>query len=105
MWARIRPLVPSLECVPHLRPQLRGAQVQINETAWPVLAAVDGQRNVQDLADYLGYATIDVAHALHELLDRGLITLETPHARSFVAPEPTPVSGFFGRLLAGQAQK
>ena len=49
-WARIRAFIPNIECVPALRGVPAANQIHISETVWPVLSAVDGRRNVVEVA-------------------------------------------------------
>jgi hypothetical protein len=101
-----------LAWVPALRSAAGADHIHINETTWPVLAAVDGQRSVAEIADDLGFAPLDVCVALVNLLDQGLITL-MPARLAPLAPRSLPSQsstesarsgpGFFDRMLA-QAQ-
>ncbi|MEN9938608.1 MAG: hypothetical protein RLZZ387_5187 [Chloroflexota bacterium] len=105
VWAGLRPYIPGLDWVPVLRSIPAGDQVHISEVAWPVLSAVDGQRSVLGIGEYLSLSNVEVCQALVGLLRQRLIILQPP-------PEPpeTPVSGageaaqgeggFFERLIA-----
>jgi Domain of unknown function (DUF4388) len=122
-WLSVRERIPSIECVPALREAPAIGQVQISEMAWPVLAAIDGQRTVQQIAEHLNLVVLDCCLALVFLIDRGLITLQPPRQqfkkpelKRLVLPtaEPTPeaqatsagataanpAGGFLERLLA-----
>jgi hypothetical protein len=112
LWRSVRPRIPNLAWVPALRSAAGAEHIHINETTWPVLAAVDGRRSVAEIADDLGFAPIDVCVALASLLDQGLITMMparlAPLAPRSPAPQPSAEStrsapGFFDRMLA-QAQ-
>ena len=103
VWLRLRPRIPSLSWVPALCSTAGTEQVHIGEGVWPVLSAVDGQRNVAAIAQELGLAPIDVCVALVSLLDQGLITIKPPRPAPL---QPRPVAppaatGFFERLIAG----
>jgi hypothetical protein len=84
-WARIRAFIPNLECVPALRDTPAANQIHIRETAWPLLSAVDGRRNVIEIAAYLNLVQLDACVALADLLEQGLIEIR----RSFAAPAGT----------------
>jgi hypothetical protein len=112
LWATVRPRIPNLAWIPALRTAAGADHIHINETTWPVLAAVDGQRSVADIADDLGFAPLDVCVALVNLLDQGLITMMPARlaplgARSLPsqssAESPRSAPGFLDRMLA-QAQ-
>jgi hypothetical protein len=77
-WLSVRGCIPSMDCVPALRDAPSIGQVQISEAAWPVLAAIDGQRTVQQIAEHLNLVLLDCCLALVFLIDRGLITVQPP---------------------------
>jgi hypothetical protein len=113
LWQSVRPRIPNLAWVPVLRTAAGADHIHINETTWPVLAAVDGQRSVADIADDLGFAPLDVCVALVNLLDQGLITMMPARLaplgpRSLPSQSKTEPSrsgpGFLDRMLA-QAQQ
>ena len=122
-WLSIRQHIPSMDCVPALCDAPAIGQVQISEMAWPVLAAIDGQRTVQQIAEHLNLVLLDCCLALVFLIDRSLITvlpprqqLKKPKLKRLVVPaaeaapeaeatsagaaESHPPSGFLERLLA-----
>jgi len=118
-WARIRTCIPNLECVPALRDTPAASQIHIRETVWPLLSAVDGQRNVIEIAKYLNLVQLDACVALADLVEQGLIEIRhsfaTPTSTLFAAPSaagppkaspqppaaaPRSRSGFLERLLA-----
>ena len=115
-WSRVRALLPNMECVPALRGAPAANQIHISETVWPVLSAVDGQRNVSEIATYLNLVLLDACIALADLIEQGLIEIRhTPvaPAGSLFAPsvarqapparaegETRSTAGFLERLLA-----
>jgi hypothetical protein len=112
LWSSVRPRIPNLAWVPALRTAAGADHIHINETTWPVLAAVDGRRSVAEIADDLGFAPLDVCVALVNLLDQSLITMMPARlaplgGRSSSAQSDAEASrsgpGFFDRILA-QAQ-
>jgi hypothetical protein len=118
-WLRIRSFIPNLACIPTLRGTPAATRIHISETVWPVLAAVDGQRNVVEIAAYLNLVLLDACVALADLVDQGLIeirrVLVVPSSTLFAPPtavgpekasarprevdSPT-TAGFLERLLA-----
>jgi hypothetical protein len=118
-WARIRAFIPNLECVPALLGTPTANQIHIRETVWPLLSAVDGRRNVIEIAKYLNLVQLDACVALADLVEQGLIeirrSLAGPTSTLFAPPtaagpqtaspqpsdaEPRSTSGFLERLLA-----
>lgn len=102
-WASVRPRIPSLSWVPTLCSKIGAEQIHISEDIWPVLSAVDSQRDVSMIAEHLCIAPIDVCVALVSLLDQGLIAIKPPRPaalepRPYAQPAP---AGFLERLLAG----
>jgi hypothetical protein len=77
-WLGVRKHIPSMECIPALRDAPAIGQVQISEMAWPVLAVIDGQRTVQQIAEHLNLVLLDCCLALIFLIDRSLITIQPP---------------------------
>lgn len=108
-WLRVRPRIPNLRCVPVLRSNVGAEHIHISENTWPMLAAVDGERSVEAIAQTLGMAPLDVCVALLSLLDQELITIKSP-LPGLLKPRPLPSEakpdtaqsgvGFFDRLLA-----
>jgi hypothetical protein len=96
-WARIRTFIPNLECIPALRGAPAANQIHISETVWPVLSAVDGQRNVAEIAEYLNLVLLDACVALADLIEQGLIEVR----RSLAAPAGT----LFAPFTAARAPK
>jgi Domain of unknown function (DUF4388) len=118
-WARVRAFMPNMDCVPLLCGAPAANQIHISETVWPVLSAVDGRRNVSEIATYLNLVLLDACVALADLVEQGLIEIHRPRvapADSLFAPrapaaaaqapprqrepEPRSTPGFLERLLA-----
>jgi uncharacterized protein DUF4388 len=108
LWSGVRQRIASVDHVPALVGNTtRG--VHIDETVWPVLAAVDSERSIREIADYLNWMPLDTCIALAKLLDQEIITLLHPRPRRLeprpLPPAPpttdrAPSSGFLERLLA-----
>jgi hypothetical protein len=115
-WSRIRAFIPNLECIPALRGTPSANQIHISETVWPVLAAVDGQRNVSEIAGFLNLVLLDACVALADMIEQGLIEIRrpalVPPGSLFAPPATRPApsaapeaetrtsAGFLERLLA-----
>jgi len=127
-WLSVRERIPSMECVPALCDAPAIGQVQISEMVWPVLAAIDGQRTVRQIAEHLNLVLLDCCLALLILLDRDLIAIRPPRPQLHTpkikrlpslavpgtppaepaqpAPENSaPAGGFLERLLAEAQSK
>jgi hypothetical protein len=91
-WSRIEARIPHLGVVPRIKPAEDGAGAPLDLVPfeWEVLAAVDGQRSVRDLADAVGRSDFDVARTIYGLASAGIILLEDV--------EPAPV-----RMIAAPA--
>jgi hypothetical protein len=129
LWARVRKYIPSMDWVPALRGAPTADHIHIREAAWPVLAAIDGQRSVTAVADHLNLVVLDACDALADLIEQGLIEIRPPRAALTSTlfapptaspptsgtqsaapeprePEPRSTAGFLERLLAdAQAQE
>ena len=93
-WLRVRSFIPNTDCVPTLRGAPAANQIHISETVWPVLAAVDGRRNVSEIAVYLNLVLLDACVALADLVEQGLIDIQRPRA--------VPTSALFAPPTAAQ---
>jgi hypothetical protein len=78
-WITIRARIPSADAVPALRQVPSSNQIQISEATWPVLAAVDGQRTIAEIASH-------TCVALLALIDGGLVALHTPFTSTLTRP-------------------
>jgi hypothetical protein len=104
LWSQVRPYLPSLEWVPVLCENSTEEQVRLDQTHWPALATVDGQRSVAEIAALLGYEPLEVAVALSDLIARGLVLVEPP-ARRGLGPVsvPAPEGDFLERLVGDRS--
>lgn len=97
-WLRVQRLIPSFEAVPVLT-QASTATVLIPEASWRILAAIDGQQSINGVAQTLGYVPLDVAAALCDLIEQGVVRL-VPGSRGQTAQVLNDDKGFLGRLMA-----
>ena len=104
--------------------------VRISATIWPVLAMVDGQHSVVEIATALGHEPLEVGLTLSQLIARGLVNLKPPQRTTTQAPaspltpperpnQPLPAAsgrrtsikdsesfgGFFEWLLTGRSEE
>jgi len=73
LWAKIRASIPAPGAVVRMLPHIEQDELTITRATWRVLATIDGQRTVADLVDLLGDGEFEVSHALHRLVEAGLI--------------------------------
>ena len=83
-WSRIQSRIAHAGVVPRLAPPLSSESGSLTLTPfeWRVLAASDGERDVQAIAVSLGEAEFDVARALFGLSSAGVVLLRDPALES-----------------------
>jgi Domain of unknown function (DUF4388)/Tetratricopeptide repeat len=87
-WSRIGSKVSHLGLVPRLPDQNgTGSPLDLVPFEWEVLAAVDGQRDLHELAEVLGRSEFEVARTVYGLTAAGVVVLGDP-ARPGLEPEP-----------------
>jgi hypothetical protein len=99
-WSRIESKVPHVGVVPTLPPleQQTGARLDLAPFEWELLAAVDGSRDLRDLADVLGRSELEVARTVYGLTSAGVLAVADPSAGA-VALGPDPLLDEARRLL------
>lgn len=105
-WRQVRPYVPHLDLTPSLLMTREAALRRIGPAHQPVLAAIDGQASLRQIAADLGWAAIDIAEAAVQMTVDSVIDLRSPRAGA--APEAPPEGqhpgGIFDRIRPrGQA--
>ncbi len=94
-WARIETKIPHLGVVPRLKASDQGAvgPLDLVPFEWEVLAAVDGQRDLRDIAEELGRSEFDVARTIYGLTAAGVVELDglrPGSIQSSTAERPAP---------------
>lgn len=92
-WARIADLVPHARVVPTfgaVEPQ-QLPLLHLAAHEWELLTRIDGQRDVQRLAELLGRDVVQVATLVHRLIGTGLLALHDPGQAVRVHPTPPAV--------------
>jgi uncharacterized protein DUF4388 len=87
---RVRPYIPSLDWVPVLCASNSRDGVRISATIWPVLAMIDGQCSVAEIAAALGHEPLEIGLTLSQLIARGLVNLKPPQRTTAQAPASPP---------------
>jgi hypothetical protein len=81
-WTRLESKVPSPEAIPILAPASdSGTQLDLKADEWEVLAEVDGERDVRQLAADLGRSEFDVAKIIYGLVSTGVVHVNEQHSR------------------------
>jgi tetratricopeptide (TPR) repeat protein len=100
-WTQLETRVPSIEAVPVLAPvEDRDApQLDLRPEEWEVLAEIDGERDIRQLAANLGRSSFDVAKTVFGLSRVGVVEVRELPGR---LPEPEVRAGIeeVRRLLA-----
>ena len=78
-WSHMRGVIPHVGVVPVLAPGAGdGGQLDLVPAEWEVLAAVDGIRDVRQIADDLQRSEFDTARTIFGLHATGVVALEDP---------------------------
>lgn len=85
-WDELRDVIPSLDAHPRLRGEI-AEPITLRPGEWQLIAAVDGRRSVQDVADRTRQGALDVCRALAALVERGAVQIDPPRPRSPIAEE------------------
>ena len=99
-WSRIESRVPHLGVVPALATLESGgpaAQLDLHPSEWEVLAEVDGERDLRQVAAALSVSEFDVARTVFGLVTTGVVELRDPVA---VRQSRTSIGDDAGALLA-----
>jgi tetratricopeptide (TPR) repeat protein len=102
-WSRIEKKITHLGLVPRLAPVVdSAAPLDLLPAEWEILAIIDGERSVRDLAAGLGRPEFEIARTLFGLATAGIIVLEDPARRaveSIAAAELPILLGEVDQLL------
>ncbi len=89
-WGAIEEVVPDLDSPWRMVPQLDQESVQLSDSAWRFLAAMEGKASVGAIADRLGFTSFQAARTMAELARTRLVQPAT-EAVTPTAPE-SPVA-------------
>lgn len=106
-WRQLRPYLPHLELVPALLVAPEAAARRVPQGHQPILAAIDGQRNLHQLALVVGWAEIDLAEGIVQMTVDGLLDLRGQRQSTQSGPTPEALhqaGGLFDRLRAHSAR-
>jgi hypothetical protein len=77
-WHDVRRVIPDLDAVPSFRPGATGAQTSLEPDEFTLLASIDGERSVRELADDLGYGHFEAARIVYGLTLLGIVEVALP---------------------------
>jgi tetratricopeptide (TPR) repeat protein len=82
-WARLESRVPGPEAVPALAPgnEREATPLELRSDEWEVLAEIDGDRDVRQIAADLGRSAFDVAKTIYGLISTGVVEVTERHGR------------------------
>jgi tetratricopeptide (TPR) repeat protein len=82
-WSRLESKVPSPEAVPALAPASERdvTPLELSAEEWEVLAEVDGERDVRQIAADLGRSSFDIGKTLYGLVAAGIVQVQEQHQR------------------------
>jgi hypothetical protein len=81
-WRVLSKKIPSLDRVPRFRvPEGKQGQINLNTQEWLILSKIDGQADIETIAERLNLSTFEVAKLLYGLVTMGLIVLDAPAPR------------------------
>jgi hypothetical protein len=94
-WRQIRPYVPSLDYIPNLLLSPEVAIRRVNVAHTQLLHAIDGRSNLRALAAATGWAQVDVAEAIVQMILDGFVEIRTAQApaKADGARAPAPRAG------------
>ncbi|HEX6535377.1 MAG TPA: DUF4388 domain-containing protein [Gemmatimonadaceae bacterium] len=110
-WSRIEGKIPSLAVVPVLAP-VEGdhpALLDLLPNEWEVLAQIDGERDLRDIASALARSDFEVAKIAYGLVTTGVVELEAaeaaPSAASSAAVALAHLEAARTALRAGELER
>jgi tetratricopeptide (TPR) repeat protein len=82
-WSRLQTRVPNPEAIPALAPASERdvTPLELTSEEWEILAVVDGERDVRQIAADLGRSTFDIGKTLYGMVAAGIVTVQERHTR------------------------
>jgi tetratricopeptide (TPR) repeat protein len=106
-WTRLESKVPSPEAVPALSEgtEREMTPLDLRSEEWEVLAEIDGERDVRQLAADLGRSAFDVAKTVYGLVSTGVVEVLERQGRIPELELQRAVSAVDGLLRAGKGDE
>lgn len=89
LMQQIRPFIPGLAWQPVLRAEGGKNGVRLPADAWPLIAAIDGQRSITEIAAFLDYDRNNTALAFVWLAKRALVSFRPPRRHVVIRQLPS----------------
>lgn len=82
-WTRLESKVPGPDAVPALAAgnEREATPLELRADEWEVLAQIDGQRDVRQIAADLGRSAFDIAKVVYGLVSTGVLEITERHVR------------------------
>ena len=101
-WQQIEAVIPSMDLRPRVVPELAGGPVTIDADSWRFLVSVDGRRNLHALARKLSLSRFEARRRTKQLLDLGLVEIDTDQPRTSIPHDPADEAEPGTRRSAGR---
>lgn len=99
-WTRLESKVAGAEAIPTLAPGKEGEStpIELRPEEWEVLAEIDGERDIGQIAADLGRSSFAIAKTIYGLVSMGVVQVQERHA-AMSQPEVQRAIGEVDRLL------
>jgi hypothetical protein len=77
-WDELSRVIPDLDAVPSFARDAASATAGLEADEFAVLASIDGQRTIRELAEDLGYGEFEAARIVYALTLLGIVEIELP---------------------------
>ena len=83
-WSRLEPKIPSLDVIPMLAhaDDVDPGPLDLHPDEWEVLAEIDGERDLRQIAANLGRSSFDVAKIVYGLVTTGIVEVDDRPVRA-----------------------
>jgi tetratricopeptide (TPR) repeat protein len=77
-WTRLESKIPGTEAIPSLAPTKEGeaSPLELRPEEWEVLAEIDGERDLGQIAADLGRSSFDIARTIYGLVSMGVVQVQ-----------------------------
>jgi tetratricopeptide (TPR) repeat protein len=99
-WTRLESKVPGTDAVPSLSPGKEGEStvLELRPEEWEVLAEIDGERDLGQIAAHLGRSSFEIARTIYGLLTTGVVQVQERHG-ALTQPEVQRAVAEIDRLI------
>ncbi len=106
-WTRLESKVPNEEAVPVLAPvdERESATLELHPDEWEVLAEIDGERDLRQLAAAVGKSSFEVARIIFGLVSTGVVEVHERRSRMPERKLYAAVSEVEALLSGGQLEE